>query len=142
MNNPLNYTDIGFSSYAGPDDFWILSIDLCSGRVEVVTLVQKTTIKLDDNERRSVENRLSECQIEKWADKYERPVLDGFRWSLTLYNGDTEIKGVSGVNDYPPSKQWQPFMSMIHRLYDRTIKDGETEIFPAFNTPCGTDTGK
>ena len=138
----MNYTDIGFSSYAGPDDFWILSIDLCSGRVEVVTLVQKTTIKLDDNERRSVENRLSECQIEKWADKYERPVLDGFRWSLTLYNGDTEIKGVSGVNDYPPSKQWQPFMSMIHRLYDRTIKDGETEIFPAFNTPCGTDTGK
>jgi len=138
----LNYTDIGFSSYAGPDDFWILSIDLCSGRVEVVTLVQKTTIKLDDNERRSVENRLSECQIEKWADKYERPVLDGFRWSLTLYNGDTEIKEVSGVNDYPPSKQWQPFMSMIHRLYDRTVKDGETEIFPAFNTPCGTDTGK
>ena len=138
----MNYTDIGFSSYAGPDDFWILSIDLCSGRVEVVTLVQKTTIKLDDNERRSVENRLSECQIEKWADKYERPVLDGFRWSLTLYNGDTEIKGVSGVNDYPPSKQWQPLMSMIHRLYDRTIKDGETEIFPAFNTPCGTDTGK
>ena len=138
----MNYTDIGFSSYAGPDDFWTLSIDLCSGRVEVVTLVQKTTIKLDDNERRSVENRLSECQIEKWADKYERPVLDGFRWSLTLYNGDTEIKEVSGVNDYPPSKQWQPFMSMIHRLYDRTIKDGETEIFPAFNTPCGTDTGK
>ena len=138
----MNYTDIGFSSYAGPDDFWILSIDLCSGRVEVVTLVQKTTIKLDDNERRSVENRLSECQIEKWADKYERPVLDGFRWSLTLYNGDTEIKEVSGVNDYPPSKQWQPFMSMIHRLYDRTVKDGETEIFPAFNTPCGTDTGK
>ena len=138
----MNYTDIGFSSYAGPDDFWILSIDLCSGRVEVVTLVQKTTIKLDDNERHSVENRLSECQIEKWADKYERAVLDGFRWSLTLYNGDTEIKEVSGVNDYPPSKQWQTFMSMIHRLYDRTIKDGETEIFPAFNTPCGTDTGK
>ena len=142
MNNPLNYTDISFSSYAGPDDFGGLSIDLCSGKVEVVTLVQKMTIILDDNERRFVEKSLSECQIEDWADKYEKPVLDGFRWSLSLCNGDTEIKEISGTNDYPPNNQWQPLMSMIHCLYDRTIKDGETEVFPSFNTPYGTDKGK
>lgn len=86
--------------------------------------------------------RLSECQIEKWADKFERPVLDGFRWSLSLCNGDSEIKDISGVNDYPPGNQWRPFIALIHRLYDRTIKDGKTELFPSFNTPYETDKGK
>ena len=139
MNDPLNYTDIEFSSYAGPDDFWVLSINLCSGMVEVVTLVRKMTIILDDEERRFVENRLSECQIENWDDKYERPFYDGFRWSLSLCNGDTEIKNISGANEYPPGNQWQPFINLILRLYDRTIKDGKTEVFPSINTPCGTD---
>ncbi len=138
----LSYTKLVFSTFTGPGEFWVLSIDFDSNEAEVLTLVQKTTLKLDKCERRSIENRVLESQIEEWGTKYERSFYDGFRWSLPLYNGDTEIKKVSGVNDYPPSKQWQPFMSMIHRLYDRTIKDGETEIFPAFNTPCGTDTGK
>ena len=139
MNDPLNYTDIEFSSYAGPDDFWVLSINLCSGMVEVVTLVRKMTIILDDEERRFVENRLSECQIENWDDKYERPFYDGFRWSLSICNDDTEIKNISGANEYPPGNQWQPFINLILRLYDRTIKDGKTEVFPSINTPCGTD---
>lgn len=142
MNNPLNYTCIDFSSYAGPDDFWVLSINLCSSIVEVVTLVQKMTIILDDEERHFVEKRLSECQIENWADKYERPILDGFRWSLSLSNGDTEVKNISGVNDYPPDNHWRPFIALILRLHDRTIKEGETEVFPSFNTPYGTDKGK
>ena len=41
MNNALKYTCIDYSSYAGSDDFGVLSIDLCSGKVEVVTLAKK-----------------------------------------------------------------------------------------------------
>ena len=138
----LSFTDICFSSFTGASDFWVLSINLSSGEVDVVTLVKKTVICLNQRERSSIEKRLFECHIEEWEDKYERPFYDAFRWSLTLCNGDTEIKNISGANDYPPSNQWRPFIALIHRLYDRTIKDGKTELFPSFNTPYGTDKGK
>lgn len=135
----LNYTQLVFSFFTGPGEFWILSIDFRSDEVEVLTLVKKTMIRLNQRERGSIEKMLLDCRIEEWEDKYERPFYDGFRWSLSLCNGDTEIKDISGANEYPPSNQWRPFINLILRLYDRTIKDGKTEVFPSINTPCGTD---
>lgn len=142
MERRLSFTTLFFSSFTGPGDFWSLSINLSSGEVDVVTLVQKTLIKLNNRERGSIEKQLLECHIEEWEDKYERSFYDGFRWSLSLCNGDTEIKGISGENEYPPRNQWQPFINLILRLYDRTIKEGKTEVFPSINTPCGTDKEK
>jgi len=139
MERRLNFTDLCFSSFAGPSDFWVLSINLSSGEVEVVTLGKKTLISLNNREKDSIEKILLECHIEEWEDKYERPFYDGFRWSLSLSNGDMEIKDISGANEYPPANQWRPFIDLILRLYNRTINDGKTEVFPSINTPCGTD---
>ena len=135
----MSFTDLSFSSFTGASDFWVLSINLSSGEVEVVTLVKKAVISLNHRERSSIEKKLLACHIEEWEDKYERPFYDGFRWSLSLCNGDTEIKNISGANEYPPGNQWQPFINLILRLYDRTIKDGKTEVFPSINTLCGMD---
>ena len=138
----MNYTILSFLAIVSPWDSWNLSIDFNSGEVETATLVQKTWINLSIPECQSIRKKLTECHMEDWADRYEKALYDGFHWNLTIYNGDQIIRNISGANDYPPSNQWRSFIHLMDRLYARTIKQGNIEVFPSFNSPYGTDKAK
>ena len=138
----MNYTDLSFLAITSPWDSWNLSIDFNSGEVETVTIVQKTWINLSIRDVLSIRKKLAECHMEDWVDRYEKAVYDGFHWHLTIYNGDEIIRDISGANDYPPCNQWRPFVHLMDRLYERTLKHGNIEVFPTFNAPYKSDNEK
>ena len=137
MSAPLDYTALSFLAVVSPWDSWTLSIDYESREIATISLVQKTWISLSARECCSLEKKFSEFHIDEWSEKYEKPVCDGFRWNLTLYIDDKEVKDISGANDYPPSDQWRPFIKLMENLYERTLKLGKTEVFPSLLVPYG-----
>ena len=73
--------------------------------------------------------RLALCQLDDWSEMYEPPagiaVLDGRSWFLNLFDGKKQVKGIYGLNGFPPMELWSKLTSVLDDGYTIALKHGK-----------------
>jgi hypothetical protein len=69
------------------------------------------------------------CQLADWSETYEPPagiaVLDGRSWSLNLFDGKKQVKGIYGMNGFPTMELWSKLTSVLDAGYTIALKHGK-----------------
>lgn len=137
----MNYTKFVFHETSWPDILGkTVTIDFNRCELELKTFENVHSCSVSQDERSKFREELALCHTEEWADEYQPPagvaVLDGYSWSLKLFDGDKLVKESNGHNGFPPALQWKRFIAVLNKGCSLALKKGKEQPNQDLERPC------
>ena len=136
----MNYTKLVFRISSWPDIFGkTLTVDFARGKLEYSDIEGILSCSITPDESSEIREKLSSSHMEEWVETYQPPaeiaVLDGYHWSLKLFDGRKLVKESNGNNAVPPTQQWNKFKSAVNYGHSIARKQGKKKPYTARRKP-------
>ena len=136
----MNYTKLVFRISSWPDLIGrTLTVDFARGKLEWQDFEGILACSITPDESSEIRKKLSSSHMEEWVEVYLPPadvaVLDGYHWSLKLFDGRKLVKESNGNNAVPSPRQWKKFKSAVNYGHSIARKQGKKQPYTTRRKP-------
>lgn len=116
-----------------------LTVDFARGKLEWQDFDGILLYSITPDESSEIKEKLSSSHMEEWAETYQPPaeiaVLDGYHWSLKLFDGRKLVKESDGNNAVPPPQHWNRFKSAVNYGHYIALEQGKKKPYTTRRKP-------